>query len=282
MTDLGIQLSHNGRLLRYRIDTYSILVVAATAPLMILGSLSVLPFYSVLLTLAVLRWVGLIQHNHCHLSIFRTRRVNVLFESVLCFCTGIPSELYRQQHVNVHHRYTNSPADWTGPFSFEGCSFPDKPAPFWKYYVAFVPRAWVNSVGAANEEPQTKRQLIVTIFPAIVLTLALAATHPAATAICIGIPWFATVLVLPVTNWYHHVGCTFETPETSSNVNLGFFSRWFGFNVGYHSAHHSRPAAHWSRLPALHARIFPEGLPRERVCYGITAILASRFSQSAT
>jgi len=35
-------------------------------------------------------------------------------------------------------------------------------------------------------------------------------------------------------------------------------------NLGYHTAHHLRPRLHWSKLPALHARIVA-GIPPELV-----------------
>jgi fatty acid desaturase len=96
---------------------------------------------------------------------------------------------------------------------------------------------------------------------------------PTSTAIFILVPWTTTAIFLPVSNWLQHAGCTYESAATSANVNLGFFSRRAGFNVGYHSAHHSRPATHWTKLPELHHRLLEASTPPERIRGGFVAEL---------
>jgi fatty acid desaturase len=84
----------------------------------------------------------------------------------------------------------------------------------------------------------------------------------------------ATALFLPVSNWLQHNGCSYESASTSANVNLGLFSRTVAFNIGYHSAHHARPAAHWSKLPDIHDRLLADSVPQARMRKSVTADLS--------
>jgi fatty acid desaturase len=115
--------------------------------------------------------------------------------------------------------------------------------------------------------------LLAACFPATVAVVVLGNVSPAATATFIVVPWVATATFLPVSNWLQHAGCTYESPARSANVNLGFFSRRVGFNVGYHSAHHFRSTAHWTKLPELHDRLLAASVPPDRVRGGLIADL---------
>jgi fatty acid desaturase len=125
--------------------------------------------------------------------------------------------------------------------------------------------------------------LVACCLPAACAVAVLAARAPACTAIFIGIPWLATAIFLPISNWLQHDGSTYESAATSANVNLGFFSRRVGFNVGYHSAHHVRPAAHWTKLPELHDRLLAGSIPSDRIRRGLLAeLLGTRAARAAT
>jgi fatty acid desaturase len=93
----------------------------------------------------------------------------------------------------------------------------------------------------------------------------------------------ATALSLPASNWLQHAGCTYESAATSANMNLGFFSRRVGFNIGYHSIHHARPAAHWTKLPEIHCKVLAASVPPARIRGGLMvhALHAGRLANAA-
>ncbi len=129
----------NPRILRYRVDAPAALVVCLAASIMVAGAAGVAPWWCFPPLFLALRWGGIVQHNHSHLPLFRGRVANVAFDSVLTFVSAVPQPIYRHIHIEVHHRYLNSPADWTGPFSSPGTSFPDRPIPFWHYCLSATP-----------------------------------------------------------------------------------------------------------------------------------------------
>jgi beta-carotene hydroxylase len=66
------------------------------------------------------------------------------------------------------------------------------------------------------------------------------------------LPWCMTYLLAPVANWFQHVGCDATDPCRSANVNLSVVCGALGLNIGFHSAHHIKPALHWSKLASFH------------------------------
>jgi len=240
---------------------------------MVAGAAGLAPWWCILPLLFLLRWGGLVQHNHSHLPLFRPRAANVAFDAVLTFVSAVPQPIYRHIHHEVHHRYLNGPDDWTGPFSRPGTSFPDRPVPFWRYCSTQTARGWRRGAPATWCDRPQRSTLVACCLPAAVAVVVLGARSPAPTAVFILVPWVATAMFLPVSNWLQHAGCTYESAATSANVNLGFFSGPLGFNVGYHSAHHTRPAAHWTKLPELHRRLLAASTPSDRIRGGLVADL---------
>ncbi|MGA8724279.1 MAG: fatty acid desaturase [Acidimicrobiales bacterium] len=256
-----------GRVLRYRSDAPAAAVTLGTAGWMVFGAAGLIPLWSMVLLPLALRWVGIIQHNHTHVPLFRVRSLNRVVDASLTFISAVPQPLYRHLHVDVHHRFENSPEDWTGPFYRDGTSFPGRPVSFRRYCLTTTGRCWRRGIPSVwRREPVA---LTVCCIPAAVLLIGLAIASPERAALFLLVPWAATTVFLPATNWMQHVGCTYDAPSDSANVNFGVMHGALAFNIGYHSAHHVRPAAHWSKLPDLHARLIAPSLPPGRISRGL-------------
>ena len=247
----GGSVDNHRTLLRYRSDASAAAVIVSTASGMILGAAGVVPLWTLPIVLVALRWVGLVQHNHTHVPVFRARALNTVFDVLLTLASGVPQRLYRYIHIAVHHKFLNRPEDWTGPFSYVDSSFPQRPTPMWRYSVTFMVRGWRRGFPAVWRRPGGRVSLLVCTLPIAMFAGVAAFVSPARTALFLLVPWVATGLALPVANWRQHQGCSYESPSTSANVNLTALCRTLGFNVGYHSAHHARPGVHWSRLPTV-------------------------------
>jgi fatty acid desaturase len=76
------------------------------------------------------------------------------------------------------------------------------------------------------------------------------------------LPWIVVMFAMGRNNYAHHFGCPMTTAYDSAKVNLRLYSRFLGFNIGYHVAHHLKPGLHWSLLPQYHATIAPN-IPAE-------------------
>jgi beta-carotene hydroxylase len=59
-------------------------------------------------------------------------------------------------------------------------------------------------------------------------------------------------------NYLQHVHCDPWSAHDHSRNFVSPLCNWLVFNSGFHAAHHEHPGAHWSDLPALHAKIAPE------------------------
>ncbi len=234
---------------------------------MVFGAAGFFPLWSIVFLPFALRWVGIVQHNHTHVPLFRHRGLNRAVDAALTFVSAVPHPLYRYLHVEIHHRFQNTPEDWTGPFFRAGASFPDRPVPFWQYCLTTTGRCWRRGMPSTWRRHRTA--LLICCLPGAVLVLGLVIVSPTRAALFLLLPWAATAVFLPATNWKQHVGCSYESPSSSANVNFGLLHGVLAFNIGYHSAHHIRPAAHWTKLPHLHARLIADSLPERCVRHGL-------------
>ncbi|HVF74016.1 MAG TPA: fatty acid desaturase [Acidimicrobiales bacterium] len=199
------------------------------------------------------RWAHLAEHNQAHKSVFDGRVCSNLFEMVLTLSTAVPVDLYRAHHVETHHRYDNGPGDWTSPFAYKGARFPDRPVHFVVYVATFPGRAWRRGVPIVWSKRERQTIFLGSVAVLAIFAVALATYRTAEFVIFFLVPWVLLWLGTAVANWLHHDGRSFEEGDIA-NDNYGFLNRWIAFNIGYHSAHHRYPSAHWSALPLLTSR----------------------------
>jgi fatty acid desaturase len=72
------------------------------------------------------------------------------------------------------------------------------------------------------------------------------------------LPWYlATHFITRYVDYLNHYGCdeTSENPYQRANNSLSWWFNLTTHNFGYHTAHHIRPGAHWTELPAIHRTI---------------------------
>lgn len=239
------------------------MLTAGFLAVQVAGIVGVVTWIAVVPLLLATRWIGLIQHNQVHVPLFRGHVTNVIFGSVLYLAEGVPTCLYWVHHVTIHHRFINSPRDWTGPFSFSGATFPTHPVSRVRYVLTFIPRAWRKAPGILWSRYPRKRVDLVTELAIGVAVALMGGLFGSWESILffLGVPWAAVAIALPLTNWRHHQGADYADRYRVARVNNGFFSARIGFYIGYHSAHHARPALHWSRLAEFHEREFALYIP---------------------
>jgi fatty acid desaturase len=248
-------------LLRYRIDLISILVVVATLGGQIAAyALHASPLVLIPLLLAV-RALHLVEHNHSHLPIFRWRPLNELIGWCCYLSNGAPLEFYEESHVHNHHRFTQrftpEERDWSSTFGFEGTRSPDVPVSRWYYALVFVTLTWLHCWIEVLRRPGSRlfRRAILSTAIVIGTTVVLIVRDPQAWLVFFGVPWALVYIFMGINNYDHHHGCALTSPYDSSMTDLRFPWRAFGFNIGYHVAHHVKPTMHWSQLPTFHAKI---------------------------
>lgn len=270
MRDERVRLHHrdtvNAAILRHRSDFLSVVVAVAAFAYQLVACLVAAPLLFLLPVPLLSNWIHLVEHNHVHVPVFRSKRANEVFSWVLSLGTGIPVEGYRYHHVEVHHRYSGTARDWTSPFAYRRSRFPDRPVRLPWYVATYMARAWRRGVPVMWQRRGTEQGMRFwrSIVVMAATSTALGIAQPRSFLLFFVVPWLGNALAPALMNWRHHRGCDHATKFTSANVNLGVFSRTLGFNIGYHSVHHAHPGLHWSRLPQRFIAEFAQSTPRQR------------------
>lgn len=202
----------------------------------------------------------IVAHNHMHLPVFRGRGWNRAFQLVLMFGSGQPPTGILTAHNERHHGHPDSERDfvrtslarhrWNAlnlfafPFLAIAAMYREKPDDLARWKTA---------------SPPLYRQALLErgIFYGALLGLLFLDWR--ATALFLILPWLAAQLALVGVNLLQHQDCDATSEFDHSRNVTGGLVNWLLLNNGYHTAHHLRPALHWSLLPDFHRR---QVLPR--------------------
>lgn len=206
---------------------------------------------------------AVVNHNHLHHAVFRSRRANEGFALLLSFASLYPVSANVPAHNLVHHRFSDDGApDWADPRCvrfrvnvFNLLHFPNVVGP-----VIFdgVTR-WRALRGRADFRRRYLAQCIV----AFGLT-ALLLAHDFWTALfylvvpqLFGARWFVRINII------QHDGCDVSSEWNHSRNFVGRAFNYLMMNSGFHTAHHRRAGLHWSVLPHAHeAEVAPHVDPK--------------------
>lgn len=195
----------------------------------------------------------IIAHNHMHLPVFRSRFWNSCFQLILMFGSGQPPTGIITAHNERHHLHPDSEQDFVRtslvksrwnvinliafPFLSIAAMFREKPndLEIWKASRPFLYRQGL---------------LERTVFYGVLVILMIVDWK--STLLALVLPWIIAQLMLVGVNLLQHQDCNIASEFDHSRNVSGAVSNWFLLNNGYHTAHHLRPAMHWSRLPDFH------------------------------
>ena len=256
------------QVLRYSIDIVSVTVVLGVLSFQLCALFLHWPWYIFVLVLLPVRQLHLVEHNHAHLPLFNNSMLNELLGWMCFLSNGVPLEFYEIHHVRNHHRYNQrfdtEAQDWSSLFGFARTRFPDQPIGRLYYILTFPIITTCHCLIEILRAPGSRLYLRFTRSTAVISLVS---------AILIWVdfwrfgwfflvPWVVVFFSLGANNYNHHHGCQMATPFDSANVNLRSHCRSFGFNIGYHVAHHLSPGLHWSKLPDAHESIQSQ-IPRK-------------------
>jgi fatty acid desaturase len=191
------------------------------------------------------------KHNHTHCPTFRSRAMNRLFDLWLTLLSGSSSTGIRVAHQVRHHSHNQSAED------FVRTSLVTQ-MPAAKALIRYVPsvirESWSHTTEDFNINRRKKLrhalwQERILLWCFIVLLL----WQNAALFLWVfGIPWVIAQWFLIAMNLPQHDGLDEQCEWNHSRNVIGTWSNWIFLNNGFHTAHHARPALHWSALPAWH------------------------------
>jgi beta-carotene hydroxylase len=211
---------------------------------------------------------GAFAHNHQHCPVFTSRAVNAFHAAWISIFYGHPIFVWIPTHNLNHHRFLNREGDATITWRYsKKNSWLVASSYFFvsAYWQGAVTRTFVQR--AKKRAPRLYRQIAIQrqIFVgahAGLLALAVA-LHGLRLGLLVYVGTFGASAAMGLwgtifVNFIQHVHCD---PWSLHNHSRNFVSKvgnFLMFNNGYHTAHHERPGAHWSTLPALHAKIASE------------------------
>lgn len=190
-----------------------------------------------------------------HLPVFRSGFWNSIYQIALSFAIGQPPTGIITAHNIRHHKHAESYLDFvrTSLVGFRSNALNIVLIPF--IAIATMYREKKSDLTDWKaKRPRLFRQALIErcVFYAAVVALLIADWR--ATLLFLFLPWISAQVVLVGMNLLQHQDCESGSEYDHSRNLIGKPSNFFLLNSGYHTAHHLRPAMHWSKLPDYHKR----------------------------
>lgn len=245
---------------------------ALLAPLLLFApfAIDVLQGYAIPYAIVAFVLIGdtnYLLHLHIHRPFARNPVLNLLFDLCMGAVTGMTASNWRIQHLYGHHRGIDLPyrgarrirEDYSAARALS-CSVMS----MWETFYSPLAESFRKGVLDDVRVPISHRWAFCEQMLLILLLAALTLAQPRLVLIYL-LPWYLlTHFVTRYVDYLNHYGCDegSDNPYVRANNSL---SRWFNLathNFGYHTAHHIRPGAHWTDLPAIHSGIADRIPPR--------------------
>jgi fatty acid desaturase len=212
--------------------------------------------WSLLLITCLLAFIAcIVKHNHIHCRTFASRHWNRAFEYLLGFCTGQSTAAIVPVHNERHHAQNHTRNDFvrSSLVNFRRNWLNLLVFPF--AVVRLVHRnkssdmsRWRRERPALYRRVQRERAAVLLFFASLLLL------EWRAALVYLGLPWLFGQWGIVTINLLQHQDCDHGSDYDHSRNVTGRFINWLFLNNGFHTAHHLRPALHWSRLPEFHRR----------------------------
>lgn len=235
---------------------------------------------------------GVIAHNHNHCPTFRGRRLNGVLAAWLSIFYGYPTFAWIPTHNLNHHKFINKAGDATITWRYTNRN---------NWWVAstyfYVSSYWQSGpikdfIRKARTSNRPLFRQIVTQYVLwagthlLLLGLAMALHGPWEGArvwlFAFALPAFFALWTIMLFNYIQHVHTDPWSEHNHSRSFTGKLVNFLLFNNGLHTAHHEMPGAHWSTLPAAHARIeadiHPDLKPRSFFAWCFRTYVLALFS----
>lgn len=193
-------------------------------------------------------WICVINHNHKHAPVFLNESLNSIFEILISISIFAPASRLHAVHMwNHHSHYRELDSDWSSyHLAGSGAGLVRG--------LRYLGRASLrmarnrNSLSLPAEEVvRIRRQRL-----ALMAYAAFAIIWNPLFALGLWVACTFGLGILLLTNLANHDGCDVRSSVDHSRDFLNRIENRIFFNSGYHTAHHLRPSAHWTELPAVH------------------------------
>lgn len=207
-------------------------------------------------------------HHHTHCPVFKSKKLNRMYELLISAATGIPHHAWKSGHL-IHHVHVNDKPvngrtkDPTSVYASTDDSG-NYVTNFWTYcfgslfllnikYYALTPlQAFLPNPKLYKEylhDQWAFRVMLITVF-IINFYYGLLLT----------VIYLLSYAVNNANSYGEHWGALNRRGDTTQD-SIGIYSRWYNlltFNAGYHQEHHHKPGVHWSKLPEVTPLLHPD------------------------
>jgi fatty acid desaturase len=187
--------------------------------------------------------------------------MNRLYEIILFIQTGIPPYAWTLHHNLGHHKHYLDPK--LDPAAWQGKN--GKVMNRIRYDVYNALRIYPEIIRIGQSRPKLLKRFYLWSSVSLLVLLALFLWKPLAVAIVIMLPMPIMLLGLMDNTYHQHQGLNMDSDYTASRNTSNRLYNLISWNLGYHTAHHSRPNVHWSELPKLHEQI-KSRIPEDLIC----------------
>ena len=217
--------------------------------------------YALFLLLAVI--VSVITHNHNHVSIWKSRTMNILQENWLTVFYGFPVFSWIPTHNTNHHKHTNTEEDHTKTWRYSEknnlftlLTYPSVSA---KFQVGVVASYYIGMYKISKKKFWFHTLQIISL---VVWVAAFIYLDWRKAIIYVIIPQQFSQFSVLIFNYLQHVHADELHKYNNSRNFTGKIVNFLLLNNGIHLAHHMHPSQHWSELTAAHKAIEHEIDPR--------------------
>jgi len=192
-------------------------------------------------------------HNHIHLGIWRSQKLNRLTNLLISVTTAVPSSMMIGGHVKNHHVHQHGPEDHTSTWKFGGdhnhlTGYLLHP---FQAFFTLIPIFWVQFKEGWPERTKFSRHLMVEVVLLFAAWTLLAIVDWEKWLLLVVLPQLFGLHWLLGANYFQHAHCDDESKVNYARNFVGPINLiWM--NIGFHTAHHENPGAHWSTLKELH------------------------------
>lgn len=228
--------------------------------------------------------MGVIVHNHRHVSIWKGQLLNRFTDCWLTLLYGYPVFGWIPTHLQNHHIHTNQEPDYTKTYAYS------EKNNLWTliYYPMYSGVIQQKAIGnylkrlRVKDRARYKEHLLQIILIILFLIMAILIDWKSALLYVI-LPHQISLNSVLIFNYVQHVHAD-EESDFNHSRNIEGFLNVFLFNNGFHTAHHIKPNLHWSRLPEFHAqirsKIDPSLIEKNLIWFLIRQYLISPFYPS--
>jgi fatty acid desaturase len=199
-------------------------------------------------------------HHHQHTSVFDNKIINRVLELFYSFHTGAVTNLWVLHHNLGHHRHyldqEKDPSRWKKK---DGTAMS-----YWRYSSEVTITAYYRAWLVGNRHKAQQKDFLFYGAITSLIIIAMTIYNPLNALILFILPMIVSLFLTSQATYKHHVGLDTKKPHNASYSDISKFWNVLTGNLGYHTAHHVKPNAHWSTLPSVHEKMV-DMIPPENI-----------------